>query len=168
MTQIVVGIDIGVRRLAVAFTAIGVLMPPETVVIESNTQDLNEAWLFLYDRLAGLIRDLPYLSSINVYVEEPPFVRNHRTMLHLSAVYGFVSVLCLHLSCGVLGVPVSEWKKATVGKGNATKVDVMAWATTMYADREPMSQDEADALAIMYYGIQHTNTEAVVNREFPM
>lgn len=50
----------------------------------------------------------------------------------------------------LLPVEVGEWKKGSVGKGNATKAEVMAWVRRTLRVK-PKSEDEADALAIGFY-----------------
>ena len=44
-------------------------------------------------------------------------------------------------------VPHGTWKKATVGKGNAKKEDIMKYATEKWGDRFP-EQDYADAACL--------------------
>lgn len=49
-------------------------------------------------------------------------------------------------------VAVSTWKKATVGRGNAQKIEVLAWAQA----HDPIAgvdQDAADAYCIASYGV---------------
>jgi Holliday junction resolvasome RuvABC endonuclease subunit len=50
----------------------------------------------------------------------------------------------------VLPVEVGEWKKGSVGKGNATKAEVMSWVRHTLRVK-PKSEDEADAIAIGFY-----------------
>ena len=45
-----------------------------------------------------------------------------------------------------------QLKKATTGKGNATKADMMAWFKDKIG-RDPISDDEADAMAMLYYAM---------------
>jgi Holliday junction resolvasome RuvABC endonuclease subunit len=47
----------------------------------------------------------------------------------------------------LMPVEISVWKKATVGQGNATKLDVQSWARRRFRYKAT-TEDEADALAI--------------------
>lgn len=49
------------------------------------------------------------------------------------------------------GMPVSSWKLASVGKGNASKAEVAEWVAREYGFRSA-SQDVLDAVAIAHAG----------------
>jgi Holliday junction resolvasome RuvABC endonuclease subunit len=55
-------------------------------------------------------------------------------------------------------VEVSAWKKATVGKGNATKAEVAAWSRRRFR-YTAKTEDESDALAIAE-AVRRIRTEA--------
>ena len=84
------------------------------------------------------------------YVEEPVVAgaRNLRVSLRIAQVGGAV----LSVVNGEF-VPVSTWKKATVGKGNAPKSDVKKWleGRPEYI-MASSSQDWVDATCIRLYG----------------
>ena len=92
--------------------------------------------------------------DVYAYVEEPLVagVRNLRTSLRIAQIAGAV----LSVVKGEF-VPVSAWKKATVGKGNAKKEEVFQWATARKIYTKPFaSQDHADATCLRLYGLgQH-------------
>lgn len=48
----------------------------------------------------------------------------------------------------LLEVSTPTWKKRTVGKGNAGKPEVMAWALTQVPPGTVLTQDQADAIGI--------------------
>lgn len=54
------------------------------------------------------------------------------------------------LRCPVWSIPSGKWKRAAIGKGNATKEQIAAWVARR--DTRPATQDEADAYAIAYAG----------------
>lgn len=93
-----------------------------------------------------------------VFIEEPPVAgaRNLRTALKLAQAVGAIvaSVTGSYTRCYF--VPVATWKKATVGKGNATKQEVALWLSRLhpsYAAQCDGSQDLTDACCIARYGI---------------
>jgi crossover junction endodeoxyribonuclease RuvC len=55
-------------------------------------------------------------------------------------------------------VHTGELKKATVGKGNASKDEMCEWFAEKIG-REPISDDEADAMALLYWAITEFNVE---------
>jgi len=93
-----------------------------------------------------------------IFCEEPVVAgaRNLRSTILVAETVGMI----LALNARVHLVPVSSWKKGTVGKGNATKDEVSEWLRRehpQYAGycrdtkwRE--SQDLRDAAAIYLYG----------------
>jgi Holliday junction resolvasome RuvABC endonuclease subunit len=55
------------------------------------------------------------------------------------------------LGCPVWTIPSGKWKAASVGKGTASKAEVMRWAT-LHRGGEFASQDDADAYCIAVGG----------------
>ena len=51
----------------------------------------------------------------------------------------------------VVEVDVRQWRKAVLGNGNASKGDVVKWATE-FSGKERLGVDEAEAIALAYYG----------------
>ncbi len=87
----------------------------------------------------------------SIYFEE---VRAHAGTLAAQVYGGFVSHLtawCEAKGIPYQGVPVATIKKSATGKGNADK---MAMIAAMHAQGfEPQDDNEADALAILLWGI---------------
>lgn len=63
-------------------------------------------------------------------------------------------VLCAFgqvVSAPVVELPVARWKALSVGKGNATKAEVLDWAHSL--GYRGASEDEADALGVAVAGV---------------
>lgn len=58
------------------------------------------------------------------------------------------------------GVHVGTWKKYVVGNGHATKADVMAAVRAL--GHQPKSEDEADALGVLYYALGAEKNERLL------
>lgn len=93
-----------------------------------------------------------------IYCEEPVVagVRNLRSTILIAETVGMI----LALNAKVRLVPVSSWKKATVGNGHATKADVTEWLAREHPEyaskcrdtQQRESQDLRDAAAIYLFG----------------
>lgn len=93
---------------------------------------------------------------IYVFVEEPPNVRNIRTLLLLAEAVGAIVAGLTRHTDKVYIVPVSSWKKSTCGSGNAGKPQVAAWLSTThpnYAAACGPNQDLVDACCIALHGV---------------
>ena len=87
-----------------------------------------------------------------VYIEEPPLAgsRNLRVFLHLGQVSGVLAS-----ACEATLVPVSSWKKGTVGNGAASKEHVAAWLRRHHPNHHVRcggDQNSIDATCIALYG----------------
>lgn len=109
------------------------------------------------DELLSLRRQLMFTLSRDrdpiIYCEEPVLAgaRNIRSTILIAETVGMI----LALNARVHLVPVSSWKKSTVGKGNATKDEVADWLKKehpRYASYCREDQDLIDAAAIFIYG----------------
>ncbi|WP_277458434.1 crossover junction endodeoxyribonuclease RuvC [Methylococcus capsulatus] len=88
-----------------------------------------------------------------VYFEE---VRRHAGVDAAHAYGGFMAQLtawCEHHGIPYQGVPVGTIKKHATGKGNASKDEMMA--AVRARGHAPADDDEADALALLHWAIQH-------------
>lgn len=136
----VIGVDLGVRSAHIS-TAMGCF-----------TFESEKDWprgrqiQYIYDCMTErFIGNLYY-----AFVEEPVVAgaRNLRTSLRIAQVSGAV----LSAVEGEL-VPVSTWKKATVGSGNASKDDVRDWLSDKPEySKAKESQDWIDATCLRLYG----------------
>jgi Holliday junction resolvasome RuvABC endonuclease subunit len=124
-------------------------------LLEVKRTDRNSELLELRRQLEYVLR---YDDDPVIYCEEPVVAgaRNLRSTILVAETVGVV----LALNARVHLVPVSSWKKATVGNGNASKADVTEWLTRehpSYASechdtQHRESQDLRDAAAIYLYG----------------
>ena len=64
-----------------------------------------------------------------------------------------VQELCAERSIDYAGVHTGTLKKAATGRGNAEKADMMREAKLILG-REPLDDNEADAICLAYYGMQ--------------
>lgn len=119
-------------------------------VIEVRKSDRNTELMSLRAQMEDI---LLYDRGPIIYCEEPVLAgaRNIRSTILVAETVGMI----LSLNAEVRVVPVSSWKKATVGNGNATKDDVTRWLNREhpeYAGHCRESQDLRDAAAIFIYG----------------
>jgi Holliday junction resolvasome RuvABC endonuclease subunit len=126
-----------------------------TELLEVKRTDRNTELIGLRTHLEFL---LAYDPDPVIYCEEPVLAgaRNIRSTILIAETVGMI--LSLHARVHI--VPVSSWKKATVGKGNATKDEVTEWLRREHPDyasycrdtQQRESQDLRDAAAIFLYG----------------
>ena len=146
------GVDVAIGHIAFAFA------PMPTGTVETDfliaTSEFAEG-----ERLGKLDRQIrirarqlqdrfpPYV----VWVEQPG---SHPRMPEPALMYAVgvtQAALFEALGCPVWSIPISKWKKRSVGRGNATKADVTAWVQ----GRQPGlcgTQDERDAFCIAHAG----------------
>lgn len=102
-----------------------------------------------------------WISEIQTSVSELQFLYFEEVRRHVSTdaahVYGgFLATLtawCEHHGIPYQGVPVGTIKKHATGKGNASKDEMMA--AVRARGHVPADDDEADALALLHWAIQH-------------
>ncbi|GIX24405.1 MAG: hypothetical protein KatS3mg122_1636 [Caldimonas sp.] len=102
-----------------------------------------------------------WISEIQTSVSELQFlyfeeVRRHASTDAAHAYGGFLATLtawCEHHGVPYQGVPVGTIKKHVTGKGNASKDEMMA--AMRARGYLPTDDNEADALALLHWAIQH-------------
>lgn len=124
-------------------------------LLEVKRTDRNTELLELRRMLEYVLK---YDDDPVIYCEEPVVAgaRNLRSTILVAETVGVI----LALNARVYLVPVSSWKKATVGNGNASKDDVTVWlmrehptyASECRDTQQRESQDLRDAAAIYLYG----------------
>lgn len=139
----IIGIDLGVRTAHVS-------TPRHcfTIGLKPKAGSRCEEIQCIYDGIEDR-----FGADTYAFVEEPVVAgaRNLRTSLRIAQISGAV----LSAINGEL-VPVSTWKKAIVGKGNAKKEEVKAWLKTQPEyDMAFSSQDWIDATCLRLYGQSH-------------
>jgi Holliday junction resolvasome RuvABC endonuclease subunit len=93
-----------------------------------------------------------------VYFEE---VRRHAGVDAAHAYGGFMAQLtawCEHHNTPYQGVPVGTIKKHATGRGNASKDEMIAAARLR--GHVPADDNEADALALLHWAVEHGGWEA--------
>lgn len=141
------GIDLGVRSLYVARIEDGVLdlfSHKLRIHKQSRGQELLE--------LSNWLADI--LGTGQVWIEEPPLAgaRNLQTFLHLAQTSGVVGAVA---GDAAQYVPVSSWKKGTVGNGAASKELVANWLRRSFPIWHKScegDQNYIDATCIALYG----------------
>ena len=93
-----------------------------------------------------------------VVIESPIVagVRNLQTTIGIAQTHGVVLSSCR--STTPEQVAVAQWKKATVGRGNANKDDVSRWLQQrypIYHEQCAGDQNWIDATCIALYGVSH-------------
>ena len=167
----VLGVDIGSRALGLALVE---FEPPHRPVwadiVSIDRPDGGWAHQQIRDALRTLNSNMgacvPCEEITRVVIEDPPFVKNNpRTLKQLSAVAALVEAECRRRWpwAPVIWQTPGEWKKSTVGKGNATKDDVREWVEhgpvgifgsnhLLFDDLYGTKQDALDAIAIAVAG----------------
>lgn len=144
-----IGIDLNSRKLAAC------LWDEKTYYTSEAYRGITDRpaiCAMLYEAACELVK-----PGDRVFIEEPVLagVRNIQSTIKCAAAYGAV-LAALHLSHAVVTpLPVATWKLATIGKGNASKVDVSNWLDAQH----PLSyrecggdQDLVDATCIALSG----------------
>lgn len=148
------GVDVGVRSVYLAGLPEETDIDTEPVLATHIIATPTLRWSELRD-LALTITEYVSVGDC-LFVEEPPLAGslNIRSALQLNQTVG--AILCATAGQGYL-VPVSSWKKATVGSGAADKPVVAAWLEREHPDlyrRCDGDQNLMDACCIALYG-QH-------------
>jgi Holliday junction resolvasome RuvABC endonuclease subunit len=142
------GIDPAVSRLAFAFADLdGEQVEVETLCTATDTTEGER--LGLLDRQVRIYarQQVETYPPAVVWVEQPS---GRWRNLPLAYAVGVVQAALFEtLHCPVWTIPSSAWKRRTVGAGNATKPQVMAWAERVAVVG---NQDEADAVGIAWAG----------------
>lgn len=149
MSEFVWAVDPAVRRLAFAFAdTVSPAVHVETLRTDSEAREGQRlGWLDRQVRIYARQAAARFPPAV-VWVEQPS---GRFPSPQLSYAVGVVqAALYESLACPVWTMPSSTWKKRTVGVGNATKQQVLAWVARLAVDAG--SQDEADAVCIALAG----------------
>lgn len=156
----IVGLDTASSR----WHAVEIVGPGEVRVASSGPLE-GAAWADPDRRRLVLVREFALLMEevrasdavMHLYCEEPLALQNGKTTRLLCMAAG--ALWAAWAAAAPEGwtwcfVDVAHWKRRVIGKGNATKDDIRAWAL---ADGCPdlKQQDFFDAYAICRYGIEH-------------
>lgn len=149
------GIDLGQKKAAFSLVADGELMVTDAYESPAINQpmQLRDVAAWISDAADGLTPDY-------IFIEEPLMGNNRKYSLNLAKMYGAVLADLAWMDgfvrvTRIVPVNVSNWKKMTVGKGNATKDMVREWLyerNSAYSGLCGNDQDRIDAAAIGIYG----------------
>jgi Holliday junction resolvasome RuvABC endonuclease subunit len=143
MSHRIAGIDVSTRTIAIAILDNGKMRTLEVSLGDSPVRRLSRATELGY----------MWIGSTTVVVpEDPPMVKNSATHRALCEVLGAFLSGCEHAAWVHPGMPVNSWKKASVGRGNASKTEVDAWARATYRVPLSASQNVCDAIGIAHAG----------------
>jgi len=150
--MITMGVDLGGRKAALSLLDDEHHLATHALTVPKTQRHTELSWLCggikTYTRLADLI-----------VVEEPVIGRGVQSSLQVAHTFGAVLATIgeTHPHTNVVTVSVASWKKAVVGKGNASKEEVRCWleqAYPAYAVLCGSDQDRIDATCIGLYGVQ--------------
>jgi len=157
---VVIGIDPSSKKIAATVTVNGAEPTLRIRPLPTGRRDTPRQ-LFLAGRwFRRLIMEFdPQSNDVYVYIENP-FVspKTIRACLPLARMHGHL--MATAYACGVKvvdGVDISRWKSVSIGKGNASKTEIMAWVRKCWpqaAEQVGKDQDKADSAGINVYG-QH-------------
>lgn len=147
--EFVWAVDPAVSRLGVAFAPVDGGDPHAlTLRTDSESRDGQRlGWLDRQLRIAARQWAAEFPPAC-VWVEQPS---GRHQALQLTYATGVVQAALFEtLACPVWTMPSSTWKQRTVGTGNASKAQVLAWVARLGTDVG--NQDEADAIALAVAG----------------
>lgn len=149
----VMGVDLSSYSIAIA--VIGPEMPSliKHGIHEKHRKDRNYVANYLYG-FASSVVDAYQPEAI--FIEEPVVAgaMNMRSSLLIAQVCG-VMLVAAGMGRVVKLIPVSTWKKETVGSGSANKVAVRLWLDNKHpevASECRHDQDLYDAACVAFYG----------------
>ena len=129
-------------------------------VIINDKEEITEMYKWECDRKAEYTDRFPELiNNFKIGLEDidikyaaledaaPVMLGRSNNYTKLSRVVGAVWAFLIDSDIDSSFVPHGTWKKATVGKGNAKKEDIMKYATEKWGDKFP-EQDYADAACL--------------------
>lgn len=151
MTPVPLGIDYGVRRVAVGSVDPRFIYDIKVSAAPGEPND-PDALDELYRDIRVIVSSLVKKDGVLVAIESPiqGASANIKTGLRLAQVAGAIQVACRHAGAATLLVAPSEWKKAVVGVGNAGKDQVDEWLAANHPHLRAAchSQDAVDATCL--------------------
>ena len=126
-----------------------VLDEQENIVVQlksyGNGSDFDARFLEIFANFSGDLSKIDIISG--AAVEAAIYIQNPRTTLAIAYVVGGVRVVLQEHSIPHILVDNRSWKKDVVGKGNAKKEDIKAFAISKWGEVFS-EQDFADAACI--------------------
>lgn len=153
--MIIVGADLSSRTAAlVALTNLGQYV--EHMKLEVDVKHTKNRALVCSTLARKTQHWLTHVQASHVFIEEPVVAgaMNIRSSLLIAQVCGAI-LTAAGMERVVQLVPVSSWKKQTVGSGNANKDQVRAWLDEHHPQTAAQcrhDQDLYDAASVALYG----------------
>lgn len=143
------GVDVATTHLAFAFAETGSeWVWAQPLDLTSKLRDGPRLAHILDTVGAYAVDAMGDFPPAAIWVEQPFGSFVHPTLMFVTGVV--TAALFRATGAPTWMISPSQWKRATVGKGNARKDAVEAWVRA--AGYEPASEHEADATAIAYAG----------------
>ena len=154
----IVGLDADSKKIAIVCFNNNQLLYHELLI--SHSKDAKQR---LYDLIMLFERQIKAIKPQIVYIEEAIFIQNFKTSRAIAEVIGNIKVVLSKYKIDYETVPVNSWKKAIIGKGNASKDEVREFILNKYPDLEGCEQDIFDATAICLFGVENEYRKKVSN-----
>lgn len=141
-----------------------------SVVVDQRLTMLRSGTLgVLHTKMIELMIGLESVGTdIAVFCEEPVVAgaRNLQSSLKIAQTVGAIMAATTLYTPRCYLVPVSKWKKAVVGHGNASKSEVALWLNRVYPPYAACcgaNQDLIDACCLVRYGLGVLDDAALVS-----
>jgi Holliday junction resolvasome RuvABC endonuclease subunit len=155
----IVGVDLGIKKVALGFVTDGKVMGTEAY--DSNSSLRTRQLMDISDYVYNEVR---YCEPDYVFIESTIIGNNRKYSIKLAETMGAVlsglGQLQTEQDFDVLTVNNKTWKKAVIGNGNALKSAVRGYLDGIapYADLCGGDQDRYDAAVVGLYGWGLTNS----------
>jgi Holliday junction resolvasome RuvABC endonuclease subunit len=144
-----IGIDLSTKKIALA---VGVeTVEPQFIELTASEARAADRFNPLMDAFRELLRSLKPVAR--VFIEDISFVRNRRSELDLAQMLGGVKALLTTAGIPYVTVNNMTWKCALGLGGKASKLAIAEYAAERWLPLEIPSQDAADALCVLEWGI---------------
>lgn len=149
VSLVVWGVDVAVAHLAVAAACEDGRVPAFSLSMRTKAKE-GERLAFIFETVRDYAREVSrgVYAPTAIWVEQPSGRTVHPQLWYATGV--IQAALFEATSVPVWSIPPSAWKRGTVGKGNASKVEVAEWAAGV--GYEFASEHEADAIGIAVAG----------------
>lgn len=148
----VIGIDLGIRKIAYAVWRDGELVTAGAYEAAAGKRQRELHDIAEYINAVVETDD----EQLLVVIEEPLVGNNKKYSMQISQTYGAVLAALSWDDIEVLAAPVGTWKKQVVGNGHASKKDIENYLGVVN-ERYPAlcghDQDQYDAACVGLYGV---------------
>lgn len=154
----VIGVDYGVRKLALAALPTGRRRGPQGVFscFWKPDRTANDILGAVEDTVITWVEtQLADTDDVSVIIEYPYFAKNAKVSVRMGMMAGALFSAFHQYTDNIRFVEPAAWKKQIVGRGNANKEDTMKWLRGHYPKLTFINDDEADAYCLALYGKAH-------------